>query len=134
MKNTILTLGLIALVFGAVAVIPARAEMAIDTACVKTAISVRDTSIMSAFSAFGTSGTAALTARSTSLQAAWDLTDKTARKDALKASWSAYKTATTSAREAMRSARQSAWAKFNTDRKACGVETDGHGSGSDASL
>jgi hypothetical protein len=51
--------------------------------------------------------------------AAWDQTDRSARRSAVKSADEAFKTAVKSARSTWNLARRSAWSTFETDRKAC---------------
>ena len=70
----------------------------LDLACVLTAVTTRETSLVTT-----------LTARKDALIAAWGNTDATARKNAVKTAWSTYKTA-----------RRAAWKTFkDTSRSTC---------------
>ena len=90
-----------------------------DPACMKSAIQKRDASINTAVGILATSWQSALTARSTELQAAWDLTDLNARRTAIKAAWDKYTKSMREARSTFRSARKTAWRLYRTDAKAC---------------
>ncbi|MEK7493863.1 MAG: hypothetical protein AAB630_01765 [Patescibacteria group bacterium] len=109
----------------------------LDVACIKSAVEKRDTAIIAAFDTLHDSAKTALTARKTALLAAWDITDRTARRAALKAAWKTYGDAIKSARATFRDARLAAWKQFRTDSKACGksaTSDDKTESGIDAKL
>lgn len=119
MKKILLaTLGT-ALLFGAFTPIMTRAEATIDVPCAQSAVSVRETALIAAADTYHTSLTGALTTRSTSLQAAWAMTDGTARRAARQDARTAFKNTMTTARDTIKAARQSAYATFNTAIHAC---------------
>lgn len=93
----------------------------IDTACIQSAISKRETAIASGFSAYSSSVSSALKARATAFASAWELTSAKARNTALKAAWKAYKSSISLARSAWSRARQSSWVAFYDARKSCGT-------------
>lgn len=95
----------------------------VDAVCVKTAVGVREDAIMSALNTFNASLTAAHTARKTALQAAWDETERSDRRSAMRAARKTFKTSAREARNAMREARKSAFDTFKTSAKACGYNT-----------
>jgi len=88
-------------------------------ACVQTAVQKRDGAIISAFGAFSTSVTSALTARMNALNTAWGISDKTARRAAIKKAWSDFSTATKAARKTLNQARLAAWKQYAKDVRAC---------------
>lgn len=107
----------------------------INVACVSTALDKRDGAIGTAFDAQTSSVKAALTARTSALKAAYALTDKTARRTAIRAAWQAWSTAVRTAKSTQKTARNTAWTTFRTDMKACGAQgIDSTGSSVDASL
>lgn len=94
--------------------------LTIDIACVRNAIEKRDTAVIAAVDAYATAVKSALSTRKDAEKAAWNLTDRTARRTALKAAQMTYRNSVRAARKAFRDARNSAWKQFRTDRKACG--------------
>ncbi len=109
-------------------VLPVFAKTAHDTtqinvACVQAAIEKRDTAVIAAVDAYATAVKSALSARKDAEKAAWNLTDRNARRTALKAAQTTYRNSVRVARNAFRDARNSAWKQFRTDRKACGGST-----------
>lgn len=119
MKKIFLSLATGALVFGAFMPIITRAEATIDVPCVQAAVALRETTLIGVGDTFHTALTAALTTRSASLQAAWAITDATARRTARKDAWTAYKASMTAARDTAKASRQSAYTTFNTTMKTC---------------
>jgi hypothetical protein len=93
----------------------------IDTACMQSAVSKREATIASGFSAYSSSVSSALKARATAFASAWELTSAKARNTALKAAWKAYKSSISSARSAWSKARRSSWVAFYDARKSCGA-------------
>lgn len=91
----------------------------IDLTCVRTAVSTRESAVRSAYSTLSTSYLAGLDTRAMALDAAWMMTDKTARKSAREAAWKAWNTTAKSAREAFRTARKTSWDAYRTSAKAC---------------
>ncbi len=92
----------------------------VDPMCISAAIEKRDSAVISGFSAFSTSVSAALTARKDALKAAVVMTDKTAKESARKKAWAAFKASSKTAHTSLVSARRSAWAAYSVDTKACG--------------
>lgn len=110
----------------------ATGKKAVDIACVKTALDVREDALMAGWSVFNTSIVAAYTARKSALDAAWVMTDAAARNAAVKAAWTAFKTAKQSAQKQWQSARKAAWKTFKSAAKACKVpEVDAGGEAMD---
>lgn len=95
----------------------------VNVACVQAAIEKRDTAIIAAVDAYATAVKSALSTRKDAEKAAWNLTDRNARRTALKAAQTTYRNSVRVARKAFRDARNSAWKQFRTDRKACGGST-----------
>lgn len=92
---------------------------ATQMACIKTAVGKREDSLIAGHDAYALSVKNAYTTRKTALMAAWDLTDKTARRTAVKAADQAFKTSVKTARSTWNTARRTAWKTFDTDKKAC---------------
>lgn len=98
---------------------PNSTNLTTGLACVQTAVGKRDDAIISAFSAFSTATSAALSARKTALVAAWGITDKKARRAAIKKAWNDFTAATKTARRTLNSARKTAWTQYAKDVRAC---------------
>ena len=92
-----------------------------DFACVQTAVDAREGDIGSAFTAFSSAESAALSARKTALHDAWGQTTSAARKSARTKAWSDYKTANKAAYSALRTAKKAAWSTFATASASCKV-------------
>ncbi len=108
-----------------------------STACVGSAVSIREAAIDSAMTGFNQSVTTAYSARAVALQTAYgkNLGNGTLRTD-IKVTWVAFTLAMQNARTAWRTARNSAWSGFRTAVKACKittVPTDSGHSGSEVS-
>lgn len=98
---------------------PTSTPPIMDLACMQTAVDKRDTAIIAAFSNFTSTTTSALGMRKQNLVEAWKLTDKKARRDAIKRAWNFYTTSVKIARRAFNASRKAAWKQFYTDRKSC---------------
>jgi hypothetical protein len=100
----------------------------LNVACIQGAIVERDNAVISAVNAYHTAVVSALTTRRDAFSSAWALTDRTARKNALKTALETFRSARKSASETFHKAKESAWSEFAKDRKDCGVGAqDGHG-------
>lgn len=93
-----------------------------NVACVQTAVTTREATLLAAFNTYSSAQATALSARGTALTSAWGQTDAAARRAARNAAWDAYKQANKSAASALRSASKSAWDTFRTASKTCGVD------------
>jgi hypothetical protein len=91
----------------------------LDTSCVKTAVSVREDSLMKRFDAFNTTAKTALEARKAALLLSWDKTDNNERRASRKAAYDAYSKTIKAAHTTIRTDRKAAWAIFNTEVKKC---------------
>lgn len=89
------------------------------TLCTQSAIRKRDTALVSARSAYNTSMTVALDARSVAETAAVAIVDDTTRQDALIKAASTYSNQVKIAQDTLKSARQTALTTYNTDIKKC---------------
>jgi hypothetical protein len=105
-------------------------------ACMQAAIEKRDTAIITAFDNYSSTVKNLLTIRKDELKAAWALTNKTARRTAIKAAWQKYSNGLKKAREEIKKAKKSAWKQFHIDERACRVSAgdDGVGEGVDSRL
>lgn len=107
----------------------------IDVACISSALDKRDSAVGSAFDAQNAAIKTALTARTTALKAAYALTDKTARRTAIRDAWKNWSTAVRAAKSTQKTSRNAAWTTFKTEAKACGAQgVDTTGSSADANL
>lgn len=94
-------------------------EATINAECMKSAIEVRDTSIMTGLDTFSGKVRTALTIRKDALKASWDMSGKT-RRDSIKSAWRTYSTSIKSAKQEHQAARRAAWNTFHASRTACG--------------
>ena len=99
---------------------PARAGL--NGACVATAVGVRDDAIIAAHNARNTALTTALGVRKTEVQAAWNMTDAKARRNAREAAWKKFRGVAETTRRQFRVSTDSAYLTFNSAVKACGVQ------------
>lgn len=103
-------------------------------ACVQTAVDTRETAIGTAFSAFSSSVSSALSARKTALHDAWGMTDAKARREARNKAWSDFRTTNRAAYKTLRDAKTAAWKAFKEASRACGTpvveSSDAEGFGS----
>lgn len=87
--------------------------------CVSTAVEKRDNAIIAAWNTFSASAKTALETRRDALKAAWLLTDKTARRAAIKKAWIDFRASTKTARTTFNKARRDSWTQYKTDLRAC---------------
>ena len=105
-----------------------QVSASINVACMQSAIVERDNAVIAAVNTYHTAVVSALTARRDAFSTAWAITDRTARKTALKTALETFRSARKSASETFHKAKESAWSEFAKDRKACGVGAqDGQG-------
>jgi NACalpha-BTF3-like transcription factor len=91
-----------------------------DTACVGTAVGVREDAVISAFNKFNTAVVSAMTSLKTSLTSAWSKTEKKERNEARKDAWVTFKKSKKSAGDTYKSEKKVAWETFrNTDKNTC---------------
>jgi hypothetical protein len=98
-----------------------NATSTLNVACINPAVDKRENALIAGHDTMNTGVKAALTARGTSLKAAYALDTQAKRKQARNASWEQFRTSVQAAHTAMRAVRSSAWNTFNADMKACGV-------------
>ena len=95
----------------------------VDPSCMQTAVNVRESSLITAFTTYQTSTLKGLEARKTALNTAWGLTDKTARVQALTDARKAWRENQVKGMRTLQSDRKSAWEKFKTTAKNSCKET-----------
>jgi hypothetical protein len=101
-----------------------NASSTVDRTCMATAVSVRETSIATAWTSFNTKMVTALSDRKTGLIDAWNMTDGQERNQAIKAAWKAWKTDKKSINTSLKNDRKAAWDTFkSTAKTSCKVET-----------
>lgn len=99
---------------------PAPKKTVLDVACMQAAIDKRETALITALDKFIAASKAKIEARRVALKAAWALTDKAARRAAIKKAELDYKAATVSGtRRALETDKKTAWNQFKTDSKKC---------------
>lgn len=100
---------------------PHATSTPINTACMETAVDARETAIGTAFDTMQSAVKAGLATRKSSLHDAWGLTDRTARRAAIKTAWAKWSTDNKAAQAALKTNRKVAWNNFQTAAKACRV-------------
>jgi|GEM_PF-2866464 ribosomal protein S20 len=89
----------------------------VDTACVQTALDTRETAIGAAFDTMQSAVKAGLTTRKSSLHDAWGLSDRTARRTAIKTAWAKWSSDNKAAQTALRTSRKTIWNTFQSTVK-----------------
>lgn len=114
----------------------AFAAETINVSCIQGAIETRESSIMSALDTYNVAIKNALIVRKDALKAAWAITNKDQRRDAIKAARSAMETAAKDAMKTKRDANKTAAGVFKTTMKnTCRQSnTDSASEGSDGQL
>lgn len=98
-------------------------------ACMKTAVSTRETSLKSAHAAFSVAIDGAYTARESALSAAWSKSSWSEIKPSIRTAWKDFKDATKLGKRTWQSSKKETWKKFKTDAKSCRVPSDVNDSG-----
>ena len=98
---------------------PAPKKPILDVACMQAAIDKRDVAIIASLDKFVTAAKTKIEARRTASKAAWTITDKAARRTAIKKAEQDYKTATLATRKTIETEKKAAWNQFKTDSKKC---------------
>ena len=96
-----------------------RPTKIVDIACVGTAVAARENALTSAASTETQSVAAAYAARASALNAAYQNTDPTQVKTAVKKAWSAFTSATKGARQTWQRSRENSWKTFRDAAKQC---------------
>ncbi len=109
-------------------------EKDVDLVCMQTAVEKRDNAIIIALDTYYTNVKAALVARRDALKAAWGMTDRKARKEAIRNAWDAFKGTWKKERRALDVGRKAAWKEFNKDKRACNGQGEGEDQGNDSNL
>ena len=91
-----------------------------NVVCMQTAVDKRDSSVISAWDTLSAAIKSALSARQSDIKTAFGITDKKARKTAIRDAWKTHSKAARDARSAFKSARELAWKTYYADRRACG--------------
>ena len=94
-----------------------RASTTVDTTCMSGAVETRETALTTAWSDLNTSVTSALTARTSALVAAWNMSSATERTEALKTAWKEWKEDKKAAHTEFRNDRKAAWETFKKTAK-----------------
>jgi hypothetical protein len=92
---------------------------ATQLACVKTAITKREDALIAGHDIYALAVKNAYTARKTALLLAWDKTDRTERRTAVRSADKAFKDSVRGARTTWQNTRRATWKTFETERKAC---------------
>lgn len=94
-------------------------DRTVDLACIRAAVTVRETAIITAYSTLSTAITTALNTRKTALQTAWGITNNNARRTAIVAAHQTFQNTSRTAATTYRTARNDAWSTFRTATRAC---------------
>lgn len=107
----------------------------INVSCIQTAIDKRDNAIIAAVDKHATTIKDALATRRDALKAAWAITDRKARRQAIKDARTAYTKTVRQSRKDLNAARKATWKQYYKDRKACGkgITADDRGAEGDDS-
>jgi|GEM_PF-5413569 len=97
-----------------------KSRPAVNMTCIQTAIDKRDSAILDAFDLYHDEIVAVIKVRTVALTEAWSLSDRKARKEALKIAWYEYKTNHMKAVNTWRTTKRSAWNLFYSGRRLCG--------------
>jgi len=109
-------------------------NVTVNVPCIQDAIEKRDTAIISAVNTFSSSAVTALETRKTELKAAWEKTNVSERRLALRDAWKKYKKSVTDARKQLRAAKKAAWHTFKTESALCKGTADSTGASADNTI
>jgi hypothetical protein len=113
------------------------ASRSVDLVCMQNAVEKRDSSVATAWDVHAAAIKGGLSARKTALKAAWGLTERKARREALRTAWRTWRETARTAVRTWRKAKGDAWHGFQKARKECGpgaAADDVGSSGSDAEI
>lgn len=99
----------------------------VDLVCMQNATVKRDNAIISAIDTYVGVVKKSIETRREVLKAAWTITDKQKRKEALRTAWENDKNTRNAARKAFKKSKNGAWETFRSDRKVCRDKEDGDG-------
>ena len=91
----------------------------VDLVCMQNAVVKRDNSVITSVGTYSSDVKRLLETRRDALRAAWIITDKKARKEALKTAWRGYDSNYKNTRKAFKKSKDGAWEMFRADRKVC---------------
>lgn len=94
-----------------------KTERVVNLTCMQTAVDTRETAIMKNQDDFAAAIKTAMTARKTALHDAWGLSDKSARKEAIRKAWKTWKDAVKKAKADREKANKATWETFRTTAK-----------------
>lgn len=94
----------------------------VDLVCMQTAITKRDDAVIAALDKYHASWRNVLEIRRDSLVAAWQLTDRTERWNALRKAWTEFYKQRLAARRIFRQERDTVWKTFRAERNNCGKQ------------
>lgn len=109
------------LLIGSAVAHSSSSSSSINASCAIMAVDKRDHAMLTAFSAYSTAVSNAISARMNALKSDWSIPDKDQRKAAIKDVWKTYRTTIKSVMATLRTARKSVWKQFSADMKACNV-------------
>lgn len=111
-----------------------KEQTTVDLVCMQNAVVAREDAIIAALDTYHTNVKAALTTRRDALKAAWTISDKDTRKEAIRKAWSDFKGTWKKERKALNEAKRAAWKKFNETGKTCNARGEGEDQGNDRDL
>ena len=99
----------------------------VDLVCMQNAVVKRDNAIIAAADVYVTAFKNSIGVRRDALKIAWTMTNKKARKEAIRKAEDAAHNVKLVTKKAYKNSREAVWATYRSDRKAC------HGNGDDVS-
>lgn len=106
----------------------------VDLVCMQNAVVTREDAIIAAFDTYHANVKTALTTRRDALKAAWAISDRDDRKEAIRKAWSDFKGTWKKERKALNEAKKATWKKFNETSKTCNARGEGEDQGNDRDL
>lgn len=91
----------------------------VNLVCMQNVTVKRDNAVISAIDIYVAAARKSIETRRDALKAAWIITDKQKRKEALRTAWENDKNTRHIARKAFKKSKNNVWETFRTDRKVC---------------
>ncbi len=98
-----------------------KPTITVDFSCIKSTVTKREDTVITADKAFSTALQTALNARKSALDTAYSNTTTSAVRSAVKSAWDTFRTARKTAASARQAAIKAAWDTWKTEAKACKV-------------
>lgn len=106
----------------------------VDLVCMQNGVGTREDAIIAALYTYHTNAKTALATRRDALKAAWTISDKDARKEAIRKASSDFKGTWKKERKTLNAAKKAVWKKFKEIRKTCNDRGEGEDHGNDRDL